>query len=170
MKLKFSFLLCSVLIYGTLLCSNVTADEIIVDEETDGSHDDEPCIVQHLKSKGKLPNDFPSPKASSLCRFTMIEVFRIVKEGLRDKMKQELPNKVDCIMEMYEQNETADIVLKIAIVKTTDSLTEDKQKTLLESPLNELKEHLTSTAKGCGIDGDTFMQHFRRIFETRHRP
>lgn len=166
MKFNFSFLLCSVLIYGTL---NVTADEVIVEEGTDGSHDDEPCIVQHLKSKGKLPNDFPSPKPSSLCRFTMVEVFRIIKESLRDRMKVELPNKVDCIMEMYEKNEIADMFLKIAIIKSTDSISEDKQNTLLESPLNQVKEQLKSIATTCGIDGDSFMQLFSRMFEKKRR-
>lgn len=165
MKLSFSFLLCSVLIYSTILCSNVSAEEIAV-EESDGVADDDTCIVQYFKSKGKLPEDFPSKKASStLCRFTMIEVQRVIREIIKSELKEKLPKETDCVMEQFEKNQGMDLFLLVGIILAGDKKCQHEG--LLQGSRDETKELFKTTAVTCGLNEDMLMPVYGAMFEKK---
>lgn len=176
MKLSLSFVFYSVLIYGTICCANVAAEDtkdvdVTSDMEKSDAHEnveDEPCITEYLKNKGKLDASFPSEKPSPLCRFTMIEVIRIVREMFKDKMKTVLPNEIDCFMTEYDKSLTVDNVLTIAMIKIVD-LPETERDALSVGPLNAMKDQLKEMCTKCGVGDEKFMLIFGKIFETKRK-
>lgn len=171
MKSSASLLLCSVLIFGAICWINVAAEDTKTGDT--GSEvsvvkgdDDEPCIIQYLKSKGKLDQTFPSEQPSPLCRFTMIEVIRIVRDIVKDRMEEVLPTEANCFMTEYDKSSLLDTVLTIAIINTSNSLTETKKTEMKVTPLNEFKEQLKTVTNKCGIDDQKFESTFGELFDT----
>ncbi|XP_037044406.1 uncharacterized protein LOC119080262 [Bradysia coprophila] len=177
MKVRFSFALCCVFIYATICCANVAAEETVnVDVSSDrdvgdngGIRVDEPCIVQYLKEKGRLNDDFPSRIRSSLCRFTMVRVLGFVRQIISGAMTNVAPKEADCFMAEYDKTQTVDSALVVAVIRTTPDLTEEQKENLITKPLNELKEKLNENADKCGVDEKMFKSVFGRIFESKGR-
>lgn len=155
MKLSLSLLLCSVLLYGTLFCLNVSADEED-NESGEGDTDDNTCITDYLKNKEKLADDVPSVKASSLCSDTMTELVRIVNELVKTKMETEVPDEANCVMEEFEKKEIVDLVLKMQLIRSTAELSEFQKMTKMQSTLNELQEELKAVGSSCGFEETNF--------------
>lgn len=88
MNLRFSLVLCSVLVYGIISCS---ADD---NQNNKESHE---CIGQYLKSKGIIEYEVSPDKKSSMC-LSVVEAQVIRLHGLyENKMKRELPNDSTCL-------------------------------------------------------------------------
>lgn len=173
MKLNFLFVLCSVFIYGKISCVNAEETKNVdVSSDVDASNgrmcdDMPPCVVQYLKSKGKLANTFPSEKASAKCRFIMIEVFSAVRDIIKDTIIEVSPNDADCFMIEYDKTQTVDTYLTLTMIRKADSLTETQKNSLMISPLNELDEQFKSIITQCGVDKKyKFLSIFGKGVET----
>lgn len=148
----------------TICCLHTSAGRIVLDRN-DGSRDDSACITQYLKNKGKLANDFPSVKASSVCRFIVVEIVRIVGEIVKGRITKEMPNDVDCIVKEYERNQLVDNLLKIALIVKSDKLTVAGKITALEIARDELKEQKKVIGATCGLEVEKFSQVLDKILE-----
>lgn len=152
MKLSVSFILCGALIYATICCVNVAA------EETMPHNIKLPCLVQYLKIKGTLEKDFPSANVNeTVCRLSMTNAERYVRIDVKDKIERNLPGDVDCIMREYEKRETLDLILAIGIVTDGGSLTPTEKNANSVRLHNELKKQIKATANECGIDEELFL-------------
>lgn len=155
MKLSFMFVLHIVLIYSSIVCLNVVSEEIPEISIDDASA----CITPYLKSKGKLENEFQLVKTS--CRLTVRQIVDGLKRIIIDKLKETLPNEMNCIMEQIDKHEIMDIILKIAVIELSDSLTETEINTQLQGPQDELKIQLKASATSCGLADDKLVLFFR---------
>lgn len=159
MKLNFWFVLCSVLVCGTICCVNAEETKNVdVSSDVDASgaglcddiNDMPPCVIQYLKSKGKLENTFPSEKSScKKCRFIMIQVFSAVRNNVKKTIKEVSPD-ADCFMIEYDNTLIVDTILTLTMIGKADSLTETQKDSLMINPLNELNDKLKSIITQCG--------------------
>lgn len=148
MKFSFSFLLCSVLIYVTILCLHVTAEETKIFNKNDGFIDDIfPCETQYLK-------DFPSLKASSpSCRRRMLELRSVLITTINAYLEKNWPNDVKCIQKDEKYENFIDSRLKIEIIGILEYFnpTEKYYKLLLEDAVDKTKVIQGKILTACGI-------------------
>lgn len=164
MKLRFSFLLCSVLIYG---CLSVTAAPAPVKASGDISERDmadmHDCLGQYLKRKGKLSQDEQTGNNWSKCYIFTDTLVRKIRENFENKTKEHLPNELDCVMREFEKNEITDFFMKVVYHQTGQnykSLSATEKETLLDDFANEGQTLKMTIATACGFEEgklDTFL-------------
>lgn len=134
------FISCGVLIYWYVVASQ--------DKVNKSKH---ACIVEYLKSKGKLDNSFPSVNASQC---DMAEVIRIERATIRRNVENNyliftiLPHH-NCLLAKLDEIETVDIALKVAAVRYTDSLTKTVNDTLWDSLRKEREQRKEVIRNEC---------------------
>ncbi len=160
MKSTFSFILCSVLIYATIYCSNAATEEMSPDLNEPRA-DDETCAVDYFKRKGKLPENYEWFKPSPLCSETMDKTLRDFKGGITGLLQDTLPTKLDCIMGQFEKNETIDVLLKIATI--IGNRYGGVHSDLLKAARDEATEQLKAAATACELEDETLLSNFKDL-------
>lgn len=121
----------------------------------------EACLVQYLKRKAKLTNDFPSTiQPSPKCRLVMPLTLQIIRETLVDEIKEKVPNDSECLIKELDNQETVDQVIKISVIHESRSLSENEVTTQLEAARNQLKRDLENIAIQCNTVDERFTQIF----------
>lgn len=118
------------------------------------------CTVQYLKSKGIIESDTPLGTTTSLCRFALQYLARTI----RNKMKTEFPDKVDCIMDDYYKLHTIDNILKMTFINDSKILSETENSTQIAANSNQLQAQMKITANSCGVEEEKFSKYLNDAF------
>lgn len=162
MKLRFSFILCGVLIF----CMTVAASDESKSDESDSDEDFRECSGIYLKSKGKLDIEVPSGKKSSMCLFGMNFALRAMRDVFESRVKKDMPDKAECIMTEFDKADILDFVIQIGYIQANEQIPEDERKLSMGAMEGIGDEKLKTIATACGTDTDTLENVFETIFES----
>jgi hypothetical protein len=125
----------------------------------------EACLVQYLKSKEKISADFPSTlqTASSHCDLTVQIAQRVLRQQFVDKIKENIPNQSQCLLDGFDEKEILDDVFKVSVISESKTLGENNIKTQLEAARSDLKEQLEKIEVQCNTVDKTFTNTFNEI-------
>jgi len=151
--MKFSFA-----IYGVVICIALCTFVVTADENNE-------CIAQYLNKKGKLDNNFSSTQAPTLshCRLALPIVLGVMKTLIDDQIKEKLPNDEDCLIKEFSNKEALDQMLKIGVIKNSNSLGESEIKSQLDETRKDFKDDLEEIAVQCEVAGDKFESIFNDV-------
>ncbi len=167
MKLSYSFMFFVVLIYGTLCCFEVTADN---DSDDTAKANSIACTLQNLKTTGTLSDDFPlntNPTSCDKAR-TMTSIYEDILWNLAHLMDMEMPDKKKCVITEFEtKDKILDRYLAIPTIAMADFLTETEKGTHISSLRNEFRQQLEDIAAKCGAETVKFLSYFNRHFDDK---
>lgn len=165
MKLSLSLLLCGILIYGL---SVVAADDTENSSASTSDSDEESdqCIVQYLKSKGKLDVDVPVGKKSSMCVFGMQLTIQILRGMLENKVQKYLPEHLDCFMAEYDKLNIIDDIFYMGYVKNNKEIAEEEKTAKLATIEKNTMDLVYSIQTKCGIDKEKFEEFRAKEMQT----
>jgi hypothetical protein len=125
----------------------------------------EACIVQYLKRKGKLSEDFPTTleTPSSHCEVSIPISTKIVREAYVDKINETFPNQSQCLIDEFDNREIVDHVLKVSVISESKKLSENSIKTQLEAARSDLKQDLEKIAIQCNTVDEAFTNIFNDL-------
>jgi hypothetical protein len=168
MKVRFSFVLCSVLIYCIASCPRVAASDESSSDESKSDSDEEfrECSGQYLKSKGLLDIEVTSSKQASMCLFGMNFALRALRDVIENKVKKEIPNEATCVMNEFDKAEILDFIIKIGYIQASENVPEDERKISLAAMENLGDEKLKVIATTCGVDSEKLEEIFDNGFDS----
>lgn len=168
MKLRVSFVMCSVLIYCIVSCPSAAAsDESNSNEsKSDSDEDFRECAGQYLKSKGKLDIEITSSKKSSMCLFGMNFALRALRDVFENKVRKDMPNEATCIMNEFDKADMLDFIIQIGYIQGNEKVPEDERKTALAAMENLGDEKLKVIATTCGVDSEKLESMFDNGFDS----
>lgn len=112
------------------------------------------CIIQYLKSKKKLDDDFPSPMQpdSSKCRLVMPLLLRTFGNALRIRLSEKSDIDVDCVMDNFKNSSAMDYMLMREVIPMSKDLENSEITQRMRNSTKALRKILINTAKKCKID------------------
>jgi len=122
----------------------------------------EACLVQYLKNKEKLSQDFPSTLLQALpnCDLGVQIAIQVLRKAIVDKIKETLPVELECLTNEFDNRETLDQLVKISIISESKMLSENGKKTQLEICRSQLKLDVEKIAIQCNAN----VRIFKNIF------
>lgn len=164
MKLRFSFVLCSVLIYCIVSRPSVAASDESKSDETESDSDEEfrECSGIYLKSKGKLDIEIPSTKKSSMCLFGMNFALHTMRDIFESGAKKDMPDEAMCIMTEFDKADIPDYIIKMLYIAGSKTISEDERKTTLDAMETSTGEKFEGISTTCEVD----LEKLRKLLET----
>jgi hypothetical protein len=122
-----------------------------------GSYLDEgtSCIIQYLKNKKTLEEDFPTPAAidSAKCRVVMPLLLRTFGSALRTQLSEKLTEiDVECVMSNFQNTSAIDHMLMRDIVPMSRELENSEITQKVRNSTKVLRKILLSVARKCNFD------------------
>ncbi len=122
------------------------------------------CLVQHLKTKGKLNQSFQSTlEPTSRCRLVMPLTIQILKTSVTDRVKNDFPNEADCLNDEFDNKEAVDFLIKLDVIKSSTLLSVSARDTQLEDTRSLFKDDLEDIARQCLVDDKNFVKIFNDV-------
>jgi hypothetical protein len=112
------------------------------------------CIINYLKEKNKLSEDFPSPRTPDLikCRLVMPLILKNLNIALKTKMKEREDIQVDCIMRHLNNSNALDFMLMREIVPMSRDLDNSEIMQKTRNATKILRKILVNSARKCESD------------------
>jgi hypothetical protein len=112
------------------------------------------CIIQHLKNRKKLSQDFPydTQPDSVKCRLVMPLILKHLEDALHQKLSENEDIKVDCIMSHLKNVSALDYMLMREIIPMSRSLENSEITQKTRNTTKILRRILINGANKCGSD------------------
>lgn len=112
------------------------------------------CIIQYLKNKKRLSQDFPfdAQPDSAKCRLVMPLIFKHLEVALLQKLSDKEDIKVDCIMAHLKNVSALDYMLMREIIPMSRSLENSEITQKTRNTTKVLRRILINGANKCGSD------------------
>lgn len=139
----------------------VVTSFVIYSVKASSQREREACLVQYLKTKGKLSADFQSAEpAPSGCDFVTPFTMQVIRGTVFATIEKEMPNAALCLTKQLDNEEAFDYLVKINILSASRSLNESDRQTQVEATRNQFKENLEKIATHCETDDKKFINIF----------
>lgn len=127
------------------------------------------CVVQYLKDKGRLEDDFPAPASIEVakCRLVMPIIIKAFEGALCAKLTEKESIKADCVMKEIKHGGALEFMLMQEVVVMTAGLDEDDSRQKLEDIKENLRLIFESAAKICDSD-PTYAGLFDDVLEIKN--
>lgn len=136
-----------VILILTLVCS---AQLISADSDSDHTIS---CIIKHLKEKGKLEKNFPSPvPLAGNCKHKLELAVSPLQMEVFSVLSRKNSIKADCVSAELNDSDIFDNLLKEEVVEPLELLTLNELMRLLSETRNDIKSILLKAALKCGSD------------------
>lgn len=127
------------------------------------------CVVQYLKDKNRLEDDFPAPAEieTSKCRLVMPIIMSAFEMALCSKLSEEKSIKADCVMDVIKGAGAFEYMLKQEVVLMSKGLKEEDSKRRLEEVKEKLRNIFENASTICDSD-PTYAGLFDDILDIRN--
>lgn len=129
----------------------------------------EACMVQFLKEKGKLNNNFESAiEPTEECLEKLPIMIQSLQAFVENEIKKVMPFESECLLGEIADRDTADHLITIYVVRLNKFLSENVLTAQLESSRAQLKQDLESIALRCEVDSKSFVKIFNKNLGIRN--
>lgn len=120
------------------------------------------CIIQYLKHKKKLDDDFPSPaKPDSVkCRIVIPLLVKTFGNALKIRLSEKPDMNVDCVMDNFKNSSAMDYMLMREVILMSKDLENSEVTQKMRNSTKALRKILINAAKICKVD-----QSFDGLFD-----
>lgn len=120
------------------------------------------CIIQYLKNKKKLDDDFPSPSQpdSRKCRVVMPLMLKTFGNALRSRLSEKSDIDVECVMDNFKNSSAMDYMLMREVIPMSKVLENSEVTQMMRNTTKALRKILINSAQKCKFD-----QSFGGLFD-----
>lgn len=118
-------------------------------------NDIDSCIIQHLKHKGMLNENFPAKEVvpSAKCGITMAAMKTAVQSQMRASITEK--GEKNCIMQEFERAGLVDALWKINVLENETHIEEEERKMMVQAANDVANEILKNSGKKCHNSSST---------------
>lgn len=158
-----------------IYCLVICVEVFYVTATINGIDVDEACLVEFLKRKGILDNNFRSVKdASPDCPFVMLLSKHALRKSFVDRIEKEVLHRSNCLKSQFNHHDTLDLLIKIHVLQSSKSLDENGVITWswigveLDATKIALQQDLENISLYCETDGKSFMMIFDKYLANKN--
>lgn len=129
----------------------------------------EACLVQHLKGKGKLSNDFQSIiEPSENCVDRMSALLEAMRSAIENDINKDMFYESKCLLGAMENRDTLVHFTMIFVLRLNKLMNENDLEIQLKETRSQLRQDLESIAAECKVDDTNFVKLFHKNLGIRN--
>lgn len=129
----------------------------------------EACLVQHLKVKGKLSNDFQSViEPAENCVDRMSILLEDMRLSIENDINKNMSHDSKCLLGAMENRDTFLDFTMIFVLRLNKLMNENDLEIQLEKTRSQLRQDLESIATECKADHTNFVKLFHKNLGIRN--